>query len=494
MASLQRGGGDHRHVHRLVTSFYAFCLRFGLDRCPESWPKVHPAVEEPSDFRDEEAARSGWVAQDSWRTADARKTATSRPDRAAGCRRPAPTTRFRVQTAKTCPSHAAAPRPRHVFVFRPPKRVRATPPPRGGDTNVRRAVSAWELCRYRRDFARMRCDFATKLRQPPPGGQSSCYLGGMTHRPDAPDPGTIRQLRAIANGQAGTLHRRQVLASGLSGSQLRDWYAAGWLDERFRWTCTFPGNDWGLQSRCWSASLSAGPDAVITGTHALALLEVVDAWGDIRVLRTEGRPRPQPGVVVRKTPSLPDADITQVAGLRVAAYPRAILDAAGLRGWKDLDRALDRGVRLRLFDGRAFDRLLNDWPDAPGCRALKAALARLDETAGLSRSELERRLIDLVRTSDLPTPLVNSIVAGMEVDLFWRFTRAIVEADGGRYHTSPADMARDIERWRALEELGYAVLRLDWYAVVYRPEETIERIRRFLRDHSAPPVPNRAAA
>ncbi|MBO9531468.1 MAG: DUF559 domain-containing protein [Solirubrobacteraceae bacterium] len=290
------------------------------------------------------------------------------------------------------------------------------------------------------------------------------------------------------------MHRNQLIAARVTGDQIREWCAAGWLDPRFRWTYTFPGKAWDLSAQCWSATLSAGGDAAVTATHALALDDIVPAWGDVRVLRTDGRPRRQRGMTVRKRPSLPDTDVRMAGLLRTTSFARSILEAAGLHGWTELDRALDRSVRLRIFDRVALDRVLSEWPDAPGHSALVGAIDRLDETAGLTRSELERRLIALVKESDLPTPMVNSIVHGMEVDVRWHGTRTIIEADGGEFHTSPADVARDIAKWRALEDLGYAVMRVNWYAVVYRPEETIERIQRFLALNSQPPVATNQAA
>lgn len=316
----------------------------------------------------------------------------------------------------------------------------------------------------------------------------------MTHRPNEPTTLPFAELRRIAAAQGGLFHRDQLLASGLSARQIRAWRDAGWLDERLRWTFALPGTPNGLEQRAWAAVLSGGGDAAITATHALALMEIVSARRSPVVLRSDGRPRRQAGLTVRHVSTLPEHETTDAFGPRSTTFARALLDAAALPWWDDLDQALDRGVRLQHFDGRSLERVLADHPKSAGAGRLAAAVAKLDETAGRKRSELERRLVELVVGSGLPTPIVNGLVHGWEVDLHWWLTRAIVEADGRRDHISPADVAKDAAKRAELEDAGYVILLVDWWSVVYHPEATIERIRRFLEANQAPPVPRRRPA
>lgn len=313
------------------------------------------------------------------------------------------------------------------------------------------------------------------------------------HRPNEPTEKSFTELRDLAAPQGGLLHRDQLLAAGLSARQIRDWRSAGWLDQRFRWTYALPGTPTGLRQTAWSAVLSAGGDAVLTGLHAMEMMEVITARNAPLVLRSDGRVRKQDGLAVRQVRELAEYEWTDDLGPRTATFGRAVLDAAGLRWWDELDRALDRAVRLGKYNGRDLERLLKEYPKAQGISRLVAALEKLDETAGLKRSELERRLVELVTGSGLPTPIVNGMVCGREVDLHWHGTRAIVEADGRKDHSSPADIAKDAAKRAALEDAGYVILQLDWWSVVYRPAETLDRIRRFLEANQAPPVPRAAA-
>ncbi|MBO9534907.1 MAG: DUF559 domain-containing protein [Solirubrobacteraceae bacterium] len=300
----------------------------------------------------------------------------------------------------------------------------------------------------------------------------------------------IEALKREAAPQAGVLHRKQFLAQGLSSDEVRSWAASGRIQPRFRWTYVFPGTGLTLATRAWSAQLSSGGDTAVTSSQALALLDVIkELPGAFEATRSDGQTRRQSGLIVHRTDCLPDEDVTRVGGVRTARFPRAILDLAA-RGDVDLvSRALDSGARLRLFDGRAFERLQRQHARAAGLAVLDEALTRLDENTGRKRSELERRLIKLILESGMPTPLVNTMVGPDEVDILFPGTRAIIEADGREHHSSPADIAADIEKQRRLEALGFVVKRFDWNAVVYEPERTIERAEAFRLANLEPPIP-----
>lgn len=306
---------------------------------------------------------------------------------------------------------------------------------------------------------------------------------------------SLERLKEASRPQAGAVHRTQILEAGFTVPELHGLVARGMLETRFRRTYVFPGTGSALTTRCWCAVLSAGDGAVVTGSHALALMGALPEWsGPIECLRRSGRPRPQPGLVVRAAPDLAQEDLGSVNGLPSTTFARSVLELATRGAADHVDRALDAGARLRLFDGRAFDELRQRLPSHPGVPTLANALAQLDENTGLKRSELERRLVKLITESDLPTLAVNSVVHGHEVDLHRPGTRGIIEADGREYHSSPAAIARDIAKRRMLEDLGYVFQLFDWNAVNYRPLETLAIAGRFIHANMDAPVPRRHQA
>ena len=56
--------------------------------------------------------------------------------------------------------------------------------------------------------------------------------------------------------------------------------------------------------------------------------------------------------------------------------------------------------------------------------------------AELTRSEAERRLLELIRAARLPEPEVNVRVGRHAVDFLWREHNLVVEVDGYAFHSS----------------------------------------------------------
>jgi hypothetical protein len=91
--------------------------------------------------------------------------------------------------------------------------------------------------------------------------------------------------------------------------------------------------------------------------------------------------------------------------------------------------------------------LLSHWSDAVG-------------EPPATRSELERRFLELCREAGLPRPAVNVVAAGFEVDALWPTQRLVVELDGHAFHGNRAAFERDRVRDAELQLAGYRVLRL----------------------------------
>lgn len=66
----------------------------------------------------------------------------------------------------------------------------------------------------------------------------------------------------------------------------------------------------------------------------------------------------------------------------------------------------------------------------------------------------------------LPMPIVNTRVAGFEVDFLWPDQRVIVEVQGYRYHRHRGAFERDHRKAMALENAGHHVIRTVWRQLV----------------------------
>ncbi len=305
----------------------------------------------------------------------------------------------------------------------------------------------------------------------------------MAVRPPSLEPTTVAALKQRAHPHAGVFTLDDLSALEIDRRCAKRWADAGWINRHFRGTYSFAGTPWTPETTRWSAVLSCGPSAVLGERDALAELGVVKAAGHPVVLVPDRQRRPQPGLTIRRSRNVRAHERTRgTSGVPITTLARSLLNCAPRAKPALLDQALDRSVQLRLFDRATFERLLSDHPRAAGRPQLILALERLDHNAGRSRSLLELKLIDLVRRSSLPRPAVNYGIGGYQVDLYWHQHRAIVEADGGEFHTSPAQIVADQARQAVLESLGFRVMRFDWNAVVYRPEEVIRRIATFLAE------------
>jgi very-short-patch-repair endonuclease len=187
--------------------------------------------------------------------------------------------------------------------------------------------------------------------------------------------------------------------------------------------------------------------------------------GPIHVtLPTGGHNRP--GIIVHHT-ALHPADITRRHGIPVTSAARTLLDLAATEPTAELDRALNEAGLQRRVSPHSLDEQFNRYPRHKGTAALKAA-TRPDPA--FTRSEAERRALDLIRRAGLPAPQTNQRIEGHEVDLVWRQARLIVEIDGYAYHSTRRSFEQDRRRDQRLITAGWRVVRVTWRQLTERPE------------------------
>ena len=115
-----------------------------------------------------------------------------------------------------------------------------------------------------------------------------------------------------------------------------------------------------------------------------------------------------------------------------------------------------------------------------GAARLRAALARYDEPR-MTRSQAERRLLDLVRHAALPQPVTNARLGPFEVDALWRAEGLVLEVDGWAAHGTRAAFERDRRRDAALQLAGHRVLRVTWRRLADEPLAVVALLAAALR-------------
>jgi very-short-patch-repair endonuclease len=287
---------------------------------------------------------------------------------------------------------------------------------------------------------------------------------------DAANAGTEAVIAALALRQHRVVARAQLLRAGVPSGAIqrrleshrlfrlhRGVYAVGvpTVDDRGRWL---------------AAVLACGDGAVLSHRAAATHLRLLDrAPGPVEVTVPGTTPRRRTGIRIHSSRSLPPPDVTRRLGIPCTTVERTILDIAATEPMAMTERAVRQAFVLRLLGRTRMRDALARAGRRPGTKALRCILEGLIDELPLTRSELERRFLYLVRDAGLPMPTVNRYRFGHRVDFAWEEARLIVETDGRASHDNPfafhADRGRDLD----LELAGWHVIRLSWRQVTEEP-------------------------
>jgi very-short-patch-repair endonuclease len=215
-----------------------------------------------------------------------------------------------------------------------------------------------------------------------------------------------------------------------------------------------------------AAVLAVGDPVALCGLTAAALWRLpagADPGGPVQLVIPADRVVRRPGLEVRRARALAQRDIRRIKGLPVTSPERTLLDIAMLDtvSERELDRALDEALALRITSVSKLTTLLAERHGRPG-RARLAGLLAQRQGSTATRSEAEERFLALIRAAGLPTPVMQAAIAGFTVDAYWPQARFVVEIDGYQWHTVLSNFNRDRRKDRALQLLGIQVSRVTW--------------------------------
>jgi hypothetical protein len=290
-----------------------------------------------------------------------------------------------------------------------------------------------------------------------------------------------REIARLAERQHGLVTHEQLVRLGLGGPGVQHRLCAKRLHRLHRGVYAVGHPNVSQLGRLMAAVLAFGPEAVLSHRSAAAL------WGlrpdhrrVIDVTARRGSHGRRSGIAVHLVRELHPDDRTSVEGIPVTTVARTLLDLAQVVGDEALRRALEQAERLRLFDLRAVDALIDRAEGRRGVRTLKRALVAYREPPHVTRSELERGFLALCRDAGLPAPATNAWITDQEVDMLWADQRLVVELDGHHYHQTVAAFERDRIRDTALQLAGYRVLRVTKRRLDSEPSAVIAAVRSLL--------------
>lgn len=272
------------------------------------------------------------------------------------------------------------------------------------------------------------------------------------------------RIARVAGSQDGAISRLQLVELGLGRGAIEHRLATGSLHRRHRGVYLVGHQAAGRLTEEFAAVLACGQGANLSRHVAGA------RWGfrpqtspPLDVTVPGGDPRRHPGIRIHHVScALPQADVRIREGLPITAPARTLLDLAEVLSARDLRWAVEEARVLKLVSTRDLRSVIERHPGRRGVARLRAVLDAADRGPSLTRSEAERRLVDLVAAARLPAPALNVRIGGHEVDALWRAERLIVEVDGYAFHAGREAFERDRRRDAELQSAGYVVTRVTW--------------------------------
>jgi very-short-patch-repair endonuclease len=186
-------------------------------------------------------------------------------------------------------------------------------------------------------------------------------------------------------------------------------------------------------------------------------------------------PGPKPGIRIHRVNACDPRDLRTYHRIPITSPGRTLIDVAAQIPFRELEGAVAEAVARRLVTTTELDAVLDRNRPRPGAARLSALLED-DRRPALTRSEAERRMLDLIRKARLAPPAVNALVGGVEVDFLWQAQRLVVEVDGFQFHSSRFAFERDRRRDGELASRGFRVMRVTWRQIVNEPDALITRL------------------
>jgi very-short-patch-repair endonuclease len=278
------------------------------------------------------------------------------------------------------------------------------------------------------------------------------------------------RVLTLARRSDGIVTSAQLAEAGLSPTAIAHRARTGWLVRLHRGVFLVGPLEAPL-SRAQAAVLAVGEGALLSHTSAGAVWELcAPRAGEIDVTVLARNARNRSGIRLHRVSHLHPTDITRRRNLPITSPARTLLDLAASLTQRDLTRATEEAQVQRRVTPHSLNEQFQRYPHHRGTTALRTAVPA---NVSLTRSEAERRLLELIRAARLPPPRTNHQVKGHEVDFLWPDQRLIVEVDGFAFHSTRAAFERDRIRDADLVQAGYRVIRITWRRLVTEPEAVI---------------------
>lgn len=287
------------------------------------------------------------------------------------------------------------------------------------------------------------------------------------------------EMARLAGRQYGVVSHFQLAELGYSEAAIARAVRAGRLHRMLRGAYAVGHAGVSSHGRCLAAVLACGNGALLSHDSSGWLWGLTDLCTNPPHVTVPIRGHRRPGVRIHHSTILESEDLTEFERIPTTSVARTLLDLAGDRRGKGLDRLVEKAERLGLLDIDSLDSLLGRAGGHPGRSGLRSAIALYRDPA-FNRARSERLFLDLVSRAELPRPAMNTFVAGHEIDAYWEEERFAVEVDGWGTHRTRAAFERDPLRIEDLKLAGIDAIRVTARRIEREPDVVGKRLRILL--------------
>lgn len=284
-------------------------------------------------------------------------------------------------------------------------------------------------------------------------------------------------MAALAATQKGLVARRQLIRLGLSPATIDEWVATGQLNVVYPGVYLVGHPVMPNGGRELAAVLASGPGAVLSHRSAAEVWKLIEPRRGLALQTTspDRRIEGPKGIYVHGSVVLAEDEIDARDGIPVTSAARTVFDLASQAATWEVAKAYEEGLIQNYFSRDRMIVLAMRHKGRRGIRKVRALIDR-DAPPSVTIEEAHRRLLELIRSSDLPHPRTELKIDGRPADIVWEEAKLVVEMDGGAFHNQPSRIERDKLRDSKLAALGYVVVRVTWNELTQRPAALISRI------------------